>query len=139
MRKLARGIRNNNPGNIDFKSTNSWYGQIGIEQDVPSPRFARFDMPENGIRAIAKLLMGYHGKGFNTVRKMINRWAPPKENDTGAYVKAVADRLDIGEDVILTISVYLLQVMVTAIIQHENGYLPYNSEVIRDGVSRAFK
>lgn len=139
MRKLPRGVRNNNPGNVDYSPLNKWVGQVGIEQDVPNPRFARFDIAQNGIRAITKILMSYHRKGFNTVRLMINRWAPPKENDTGAYVKAVADRLDIGADTELTLSIYLLQVMVTAIIQHENGYLPYNSEIVRDGVSRAFQ
>lgn len=137
--KIPRGVRNNNPGNIDFAIGNKWVGQIGIETGVDNPRFARFDRPENGIRAIAKLLINYHGKGFNTVRKMINRWAPPVENDTGAYVRSVADKLGIDPDQTLTISTYLLVVMVNAIIQHENGYSPYSVDVIRDGVERAIK
>ncbi len=136
MRKLPRGVRNNNPGNIDYNPNNKWFGQIGIEQDVPNPRFAKFDSPENGIRAIAKLLVGYHAKGFNTVRLMINRWAPPVENDTGAYVNSVANKMDIGPDEKLHVSSYMLQVMVTAIIEHENGYQPYSSDQIYDGVRR---
>lgn len=39
----ARGIRNNNPGNIDFNPLNAWLGQIGLEVGVAKPRFARFD------------------------------------------------------------------------------------------------
>lgn len=29
--KQSRGIRNNNPGNIDYNKNNQWRGQIGIE------------------------------------------------------------------------------------------------------------
>jgi len=139
MEKVPRGIRNNNPGNIDFNKANKWVGQVGIERGVPNPRFAEFVDPESGIRAIAKLLIGYHKKGFTTVQMMINRWAPPLENDTGAYVKSVADRLGVSPTLHLTISLYMLQVMVTAIIQHENGYQPYNQTVIREGVRRAMQ
>ena len=136
--KTPRGVRNNNPGNIDYHSTNNWVGQLGIEEGVANPRFARFDKPENGIRAMAKLLVGYHHKGFKSVEAMIHRWAPPSENDTGAYVSSVAKKLGLDEGVQLTLSRYLLEIMVAAIIQHENGYQPYSMDVIRDGVSRAF-
>lgn len=54
-----RGIRNNNPGNIDFNSRNNWQGQLGVET---GGRFAIFDTPENGIRALGKLLINYRGK-----------------------------------------------------------------------------
>ncbi len=77
-----RGIRNNNPGNIDYNPRNDWQGQLGYEQGVTKPRFARFDSPENGIRALAKLLINYRGKdgmpgvggkGIDTVRETIKR------------------------------------------------------------------
>jgi len=139
MRTLPRGIRNNNPGNIDFNKLNNWRGQVGIETGVENPRFAKFDMPENGIRAIAKLLITYHNKGFRSVKAMINRWAPPVENDTGAYSQAVARKMEIDENQTLTISAYMLTIMVTAIIQHENGYQPYDAETIRRGVVSALK
>ena len=51
-----RGVRNRNPGNIDFNPRNAWQGQLGLEQGVANPRFARFDVAENGIRALGKLL-----------------------------------------------------------------------------------
>jgi len=137
--KIPRGVRNNNPGNIDYSKANNWLGQVGIETGVDNPRFARFSHPVYGIRAIGKLLINYHGKGYNTVRKMINRWAPPVENDTGAYVRSVADKLGIDPDQPLTLSAYLLTVMVAAIIQHENGYAPYSTDVIGDGVRSALK
>lgn len=136
MRQLPRGVRNNNPGNIDFIPSNKWFGQIGIETGVPNPRFAKFDSPENGIRAIAKLLVGYHKRGFNTVRLMINRWAPPVENDTGAYVNSVAKRMGVEPDMKLAVTLFMLEIMATAIIEHENGYQPYTIDVIQAGVRR---
>lgn len=30
MPSIARGIRNNNPGNIDYNPRNQWQGQVGI-------------------------------------------------------------------------------------------------------------
>ncbi|HKY45602.1 MAG TPA: hypothetical protein VJM50_21110 [Pyrinomonadaceae bacterium] len=136
--KTPRGVRNNNPGNIDYHEVNNWVGQLGIEEGVDSPRFARFDTPENGIRAMTKLLVGYHRKGFKSVEAMIHRWAPSSENDTGAYVDSVARKVGIQAGVPLTLSRYLLVIMTAAIIQHENGYQPYSMDVIREGVSRAF-
>lgn len=142
-----RGIRNNNPGNIDFNPRNAWQGQLGIEQGVANPRFARFDTVENGIRALAKLILNYRGKdgmpgvglkGIDTVKEIINRWAPPVENDTGAYARQVAKAAGVKVDEVLNLKQpALLQKIVTAIIQHENGQQPYQASVIAEGVRRA--
>jgi len=137
MQKLPRGVRNNNPGNIDYIPKNKWQGQTGIEEGVPKPRFARFDRPENGIRAIAKLLLNYHKAGFNTVAKMINRWAPPVENDTGAYARAVASEMGLSPFTPFNFTPVLLAIMVRAIVKHENGYDPYAASVYDDGIQRA--
>jgi hypothetical protein len=147
MLNASRGVRNRNPGNIDFKPRNDWQGQIGLEIGVPSPRFVLFDSPENGIRALAKLLLNYCGKdgmpgigapGIDTVRETINRWAPGNENDTESYINAVAhavgvepgQSIDIRKPAVLT-------GMVTAIIAHENGGNPYAPATIAEGVRRA--
>lgn len=51
----ARGVRNNNPGNIDFNPRSDWVGQLGLEVRAAKPRFARFDTPENGIRVLGSV------------------------------------------------------------------------------------
>lgn len=139
MTTEIRGIRNNNPGNIDFNKANNWQGQLGIEQDVPNPRFARFDCPENGIRALGKLLQTYSRKyGLNTVRGLISRWAPSNENNTSAYVKGVANDLGVGADEVISVTQReTLKGLVIAIIKHENGKQPYSDFVINEGVNRA--
>jgi hypothetical protein len=143
----ARGVRNNNPGNIDFNEANDWQGQLGIEVGVTAPRFARFDSPENGIRALAKLLINYHGKdgtpgiglqGIDTVRETISRWAPAKENNTEIYVKAVSTEAGVLPNQRINIRDQpILLAVVTAIIKHENGVNPYSQEIIAEGVRRA--
>ncbi|MBF8753758.1 structural protein P5 [Pseudomonas guariconensis] len=143
----ARGIRNNNPGNIDFNPRNDWVGQLGLELGASKPRFARFDSPENGIRALGKLLIAYRGKdgmpgvggkGIDTVLETINRWAPSNENDTKAYALAVAKRLGVRTtDPINIKDPTTLRVFVESIIIHENGGNPYEAEVIDEGVRRA--
>ncbi|WP_430317009.1 structural protein P5 [Pseudomonas sp. p1(2021b)] len=143
----ARGVRNNNPGNIDFNPRNDWVGQLGLEVRAAKPRFARFDTPENGIRALGKLLIAYRGKdgmpgvggkGIDTVLETINRWAPTNENDTQAYASAVAKRLGVRTtDPINIKDPATLRVFVESIIIHENGGNPYKAEVIDEGVRRA--
>ncbi len=142
-----RGVRNNNPGNIDFNPRNAWQGQLGLEVGVAKPRFARFDTPENGIRALGKLLINYRGKdgmpgvggkGIDTVLETISRWAPSNENDTQAYAGAVAKRLGVGiTDPINIKNLATLRGMVVSIIVHENGGNPYATAVIDEGVRRA--
>ena len=144
---LPRGIRNNNPGNIDYNPRNAWNGQLGLEQGVVKPRFARFDSPENGIRALGKLLINYRGKGgqpgvggpgIDTVRETISRWAPSNENDTQAYAGAVAKRLGVRTtDPINIKDPATLRGMVVSIIIHENGGNPYPPAIIDEGVRRA--
>lgn len=144
---FARGVRNNNPGNIDYNPRNSWQGQLGIEVGVAKPRFARFDSPENGIRALGKLLLNYRGKdgmpgvgkpGIDTPIEFISRWAPSTENNTTAYAQAIAKRLGVGvRDSIDISDPRVLRETIVGIIVHENGGNPYKGAVIDEGVRRA--
>lgn len=140
---VPRGIRNNNPGNIDYSKANDWLGQLPFDPSIES-RFARFDSPQHGIRALAKTLLSYQRRhGLNTVRAMIGRWAPSNENNTNAYVSAVEARLRVeqgvppGADIDLQTRATLVS-LVQAIILHENGASPYSQAVIEEGVAKAF-
>lgn len=133
-----RGVRNNNPGNIDYNRANKWQGQMP-PNDAIEKRFARFDSPENGIRALGKLLQTYQNKyGLSTVEAIINRWAPPGENDTSAYVRAVEQKtMTIPGATITLKDARVLTGFVKAIIHHENAGYEYPESVIREGVRRA--
>ena len=113
-----RGIRNNNPGNID-RSKIVWRGAAAVQAD---PRFVTFVSMDYGIRALAKTLLAYHvAHGIDTIREIVGRWAPPIENMTGAYVRDVATRSGIGADVPLTFDAPTLVKLCRAICEHENG------------------
>jgi hypothetical protein len=130
-----RGIRNNNPGNIRSKPGTVWVGSVGVD-DLG---FVRFDSEENGIRALARVLMNYQAMhGLKTLRKMISRWAPSIENDTEAYVESVCKACNASPDSPYTLTPARTRDLVKAIIKHENGLQPYDEATITTGVDRAF-
>lgn len=116
--KPTRGERNNNPGNI--RKGPAWQG-LAADQSSDTA-FAVFTTPEYGIRALGKLLQNYQSQGFNTVRAIINKYAPSTENNTGAYINAVASALHVSPDAPIDLhDPSTLTSLVNAIIQHENG------------------
>ncbi len=117
-----RGIRLNNPGNIDRNAT-SWVGMSTLQDD---PRFVRFDHPRDGLRALMKILLNYQEKhDLHTVTELVSRWAPSQENNTDAYVKAVAAHLGVNADVGVDLcNASMLIKFAQAITVHENGRPP---------------
>ena len=87
---VPRGIRNNNPLNI--RKGNNWKGEVKEQTDRS---FEQFVSMEYGIRAGFKILRnyitGFNGltSKINTIEGIIRRWAPPRENDTQAYIRKV--------------------------------------------------
>lgn len=131
----ARGIRNNNPGNIDRNAT-KWQGMAAAQSD---PRFVVFISPQFGIRALARTLLTYQSQhNLKTIRQIINRWAPPVENNTDAYVRAVAEKVGVYPDEAVEVdSIATMLPLVKAIITHENGRNPYSDAVILEGIRLA--
>lgn len=131
--KTPRGILNNNPGNID-RTGDKWQGMAADQSG--DDRFVVFVAPHWGIRALVKVLLSYQRKhGLKTIRGIINRWAPPVENDTGAYVGQVSKACGVGPDETIDIAnKAVLRVLVISIIQHENGQQPYSHADIELGI-----
>lgn len=119
-KKLPRGVRNANPGNLEWGD--KWQG---LEKKTPDkdPRFAVFTKPTWGIRAIARTLITYQDKyGIRTVQGAINRWAPPVENNTASYVGQVAKAAGVSPTQKVDFQNFaVLKPVVEAIIRHENG------------------
>lgn len=93
--QLPRGLRNNNPGNIEdgafAKSQPGYKGSDG--------RFAIFETADAGQAAQAALLQSYGSRGINTISAAVNRWAPKSDgNDSTAYANYVASRLGVSAD-----------------------------------------
>ncbi|HGJ8963856.1 structural protein [Pseudomonas aeruginosa] len=144
-----RGIRNFNPGNIRHAPGTRWQGMSANQSDTA---FVQFIDARWGIRAIARTLITYqdhrrasNGSRIDSVREIIERWAPAVENNTNAYVRQVASALGVGPDD-ESIDVYDFRTMlalVQAIIRHENGAGPlsgerwYGESLIVDGLALA--
>lgn len=127
----TRGIRNNNPGNIRV-SKDQWEGMTGDDG-----AFVTFDSPESGVRALGKNLLSYGRRGYDSIEKIINRWAPPNENDTQAYIDSVVAATGIPATQSLDLSdPDTLSSLAQAISFHETGSR-YDPEVYQQGVARA--
>ena len=125
----SRGLRNNNPGNID-RTTVKWKGMAATQLD---PRFITFTAPQWGIRAMARILLGDWREGQNTIASLIEEWAPPVENNTVAYVAAVGKACKVDPYAPCNIPALLPQ-LIAAIIKHENGSQPYDTATIQLGI-----
>ncbi|WP_240198337.1 hypothetical protein [Salmonella enterica] len=68
--------------------------------------------------------------GLSTVTGIINRWAPPDENNSQAYIDSVAKATGVTPDqhIDTTDSRFMMKLL-QAIIRHENGIQPYSFEV----------
>ena len=93
---LPRGIRNHNPLNIR-RSKDKWKGLRAQQTDA---QFCQFESLEWGWRAAFCLLTRtyYHTYRLFTIRKIIQKWAPPNENNTQAYIANVSRLTGIGPD-----------------------------------------
>ena len=91
---IPRGLRNCNPGNIRLSSVR-YAGEVQPSQDTA---FKQFCSMAYGYRAVFVLLHSYIQRGFNTITRIINRYAPPSENSTNSYISTVVRRSGIGAD-----------------------------------------
>lgn len=85
QKMLPRGLRNNNPLNI--RIGNTWLGERVHPTD---DEFEEFVSLAYGIRAafiiLRRYIRRYH---LNTVRLIVERWAPRTENETEKYIQFV--------------------------------------------------
>ena len=132
--------RNNNPGNIRYNPNIDWQGQTGSNAG-----FAKLATPEHGVRAMTKNLYTSQEKyGNNSVGAIVNRWAPPLENNTDLYVEKVSTDLGVGphDDLgSLRDNPALTEKLITSMAQMEGASTgpagQYTGEVVAKGVAMA--
>jgi hypothetical protein len=134
----VRSLRNNNPGNIRIGT--NWQGLLPFADQSPDQKaehdFCVFKSPVWGFRAMTTILLNYQRRdGLKTLRQAISRWAPPEENDTDAYVRAVANVVGVNPDEPLNwCNEEMLTAMVKAIAIHEAGSWIWITQDAQDGV-----
>lgn len=89
--KMPRGLRNNNPLNIE-RGRSKW---LGCREEVQDVRFCEFKDMRYGFRAAFRLMWTYWRMyGKRTIGDIIERWCPNTEgNDTRAYIVSVCHRV----------------------------------------------
>jgi hypothetical protein len=119
---FPNGILLNNPGNIRH-SHDRWHGEARLQDNKV---FVRFLSPHDGLRAMMKTLLTYEDLyRITTVRLVIERYAPPSENATEAYICDVANRMHVSPNVFIDLdNIDVLIDLAKAITMHENGHPP---------------
>lgn len=132
--RVPRGLRNHNPGNLRLSPGVSPPGFVGPDKDG----FAVFSQREYGLDSLARLLVNYGSAGFNTIAKITGRYAPPKENDTGAYANYLAKRLETTTDapIDMTCTENIADLM-EGIVFFENGRQPYHRTMVYNSARKA--
>lgn len=138
----TRGIRNNNPGNIRHGG-NAWYGLRAKQTDT---EFVQFDDVKWGVRAVARTLLTYgrarrakDGSPIDTLAEIITRWAPPRENDTKAYINSVSVATGFKPDQVIDLDDRVTLRQVTgAILRRETGQDPLSANELADAIDLAF-
>lgn len=138
---LPRGVRNCNPGNIRLPRKENMEKDRFIGELRPShdPDFRTFINMAYGYRAMHYLLRRYKNSyQLNTLEQMINRYAPPADNNaTEVYIDFVAKRAGIGrKDIVdvsnMTVMCRIVEAMATMECGGRTGWEPDMNE-IRDG------
>lgn len=116
---MTRGYKNNNPLNMRHDN-DRWQGEVVPSQDGA---FKQFETMAWGYRAAFKLLHNYQkNNGCRILSDFINRWAPPSENNTSAYVSTVAKRAGLSDvSEIDTLKGDTMRAVVSAMSYVENG------------------
>ena len=137
----VRSFRNNNPGNLE--AGDHWQGLMAVSTMTPQQRaetrFAVFSSPKWGFRALAVILLNYqHKHGINTIRGIVERFAPANENNTAAYISAISQGIKRGPDEPLDFTnPATLQGFCKAIAIHEAGSWLFLDDDLVAGVRMA--
>ncbi len=112
-----RGLRNNNPLNLRRTSI-KWQGE---KSEVTDTEFEEFESMAYGLRAGLVNIRTQINNGYDTIAKLIMRWAPPTENNTSNYVKIVSEKSGYGEHDIIEFQKEEMFGIVEAMVKVETG------------------
>jgi hypothetical protein len=132
-----RGERNHNPCNLRFNTAIRWQGLD--EPPADDHGLCRFVDDAHGLRAGAKdILTKYRVDRLRTVRAIIDKYAPPNENNTESYIDYVSKSMGVSADAILGLAHEdTLFEFIKAVIDQEEGRDIYPDALVRQAVVEA--
>lgn len=114
----ARGIANNNPGNLKL-TDKQWPGEVARSENTDKP-FKQFKTMNAGIQALMVNLLAYFKSGNNTITKILDKW-DPKPDDNTPYKKFVSKSTGYGAYKVLAPGSEQITRLTRAMIDFENG------------------
>lgn len=133
---MTRGYRNNNPGNIRLTFDNVGNKILLYKGEISGTdkSFRKFKSMAYGYRALFSLLTHYvNTNGRDTIRKIINTYAPPVENQTNVYINVIETMTGVDADAPIDITDSdFFKKLVASISYMENG-ITADMKQINDG------
>ncbi|WP_346827300.1 hypothetical protein [Serratia inhibens] len=134
-----RGIRNNNPGNLNYAR------QKGAEKEGgPNGRFAVFNDMTTGVAALYKQIQLYFQRGTDTISEIVNKYAPAKgdkyaegvdKNNVLAYINSLVKATGKGaHESLSSADMSTIFNLLKGIINHENGKGYVSDDEIMRGI-----
>lgn len=130
-KSAPRGIRNNNPGNLNY------VGQTGATMEAgEGGRFAVFESMQHGVAALYKQLQLYFKRGINTLSSIVKTYAPASDNNNvDAYISALTKATGKGANEVLDSGdTATIARLMKGIVDHENGKGYISSSDIMGGI-----
>lgn len=130
-KSAPRGIRNNNPGNLNY------VGQAGATMEGgEGGRFAVFESMQHGVAALYKQLQLYFKRGINTLSSIVKTYAPASDNNNvDAYISALTKATGKGANEVLDSGdTSTIARLMKGIVDHENGKGYISSSDIMGGI-----
>tara|TARA_R110002012_G_scaffold180475_1_gene346302 strand:- start:41 stop:622 length:582 start_codon:yes stop_codon:yes gene_type:complete len=93
VEEASEKIYYNNPGNIE-----AGQGYAGETGEIYADRFSIFGTPQMGVRSVFRDVGTKTKRHKGDLKKIINQYAPPNENDTENYYNFVREQ--IGSDTV---------------------------------------
>lgn len=142
----TKGIRRNNPGNLEFNISSLKSPWVGESTNQPGGRvkgnIISFSSSEKGLRALSRVIHTKYNEGGTTVYKLMMSYAPPSENPTQKYIDYIDSYLygsygSGGENTTLNInSKRQVRNLMRAIVSFENaGNDPYSDSEYNTAIS----
>ncbi|WP_432467104.1 hypothetical protein [Enterobacter roggenkampii] len=114
----TRADRNFNPLNLKTK------GNAGKD----SSGFAKYTDEESGWGAARRQLSLYYTRDkLDTISGIINKWAPPSENDTNSYVDQISKAMGMGANEKLDLSDPAIMAKLSSYMARHEGYSNWKS------------
>lgn len=126
-----RGIRNNNPGNLNYAKQSG-----ATKESGPNGRFAVFNSMTEGVSALYKQIQLYFQRGTDTISEIVNKYAPASDNNNVmAYINSLVKATGKGAHESLASSdMSTIFRLLKGIISHENGKGYVSDDEIMRGI-----